>query len=386
MNLNKLEKLLEKNNQPKFRLEQIKKAVYQDGVSSFLDISTIPKELREKLDKEIKILSFEAEKVLVSEDKRSMKALLKLSDGEKIETVLLSPRPVHPPTNKKTGASDKNINNFLQKENRQSKIDNFVSGGTSWTVCLSSQVGCPLNCAFCATGKGGFRRNLTAEEITDQVLFWQQYLKKNPSLILPFKKGEKMIISNVVYMGMGEPMLNLENVKQSIRDLIDPKLFGFGSRSISVSTAGVPEKLKEFWEEFPQINLAISLHFSGDVMRSRYMPINKKYNLDSLRITLKEYFQKSKRKIFLEYIMFDGLNDSLKDAEKLITYLKSIGNVYLLHINLIACNKTPNNFKPSSKNTIIKFRNYLLQNKINVTIRKSLAQDISGACGQLKGL
>lgn len=338
MKVSKLEKILGNNNQPKFRLEQIKKAVYQDGASSFLDISTIPKELREKLDKEITILSFEAEKILESEDKRSIKALLKLSDGEKIETVLLSPRP------------------------------------EIWTVCISSQAGCPLNCSFCATGYAGFKRNLTAEEITDQVLFWQQYLK--------FRNSK---ISNIVFMGMGEPMLNLESVKQSTRDLINPKIFGFGSRSISVSTAGIPDKLKEFSEEFPQINLAISLHFADDEMRSRYMPINKKYNLDNLRMTLKDYFEICKRKIFLEYIMFDGLNDSLEDANKLIAYLKSIGNVYLLHINLISYNETENNLRPSSKNTIIKFRNYLLQNKINVTIRKSLGQDIAGACGQLAG-
>jgi 23S rRNA (adenine2503-C2)-methyltransferase len=364
MNLVKLERILKDTHQPKFRLEQIKGAVYRDGISSFLDISTIPKELREKLDKEIKILSFEVEKVLVSEDKKSVKALLKLSDGEKIETVLLSSCPARL-------ASMSGL--------RESRL-------RVWTVCISSQVGCPLNCAFCATGKSGFKRNLTAEEIINQVLFWRQYLNKNPSLILPLKKEEKIKISNIVYMGMGEPMLNLENVKQSLRDLVDPKLFGFGSRSISVSTAGIPEKLKEFSEEFPQINLAISLHFTDNETRDRFMPINKKYNLDKLRIAIKEYFQKNKRKIFLEYIMFEGLNDNLKDAEKLIAYLKSIGNVYLLHVNLISYNKTSNNFKPSSGNTIIKFRNYLLQNKINVTIRKSLGQDICGACGQLKGL
>jgi len=168
--------------------------------------------------------------------------------------------------------------------------------------------------------------------------------------------------------------------------LIDPKLFGFGSRASPFPPPEFRKKLKEFWEEFPQINLAISLHFADNEMRSKYMPINKKCNLDSLRVTLKEYFQKNKRKIFLEYIMFQGLNDSLKDAEKLIAYLASIGHVYLLHVNLIAYNSVDNNtFRPSSKETIIKFRNYLLRNKINCTIRQSLGQEISGACGQLAG-
>lgn len=336
MNLEKLEKILEGNNQPKFRLEQIKKAVFEDGVSSFLEISTISKELREILNKEIKVLSFEVEKVLISADKRSMKALLKLSDNNCMETVLLSPRP------------------------------------NTWTVCISSQVGCPLGCAFCATGKGGLKRNLTAEEITDQILFWKQYLKTQN-------------LSNIVYMGMGEPMLNWENVKKSVEDLINPKLFNFGSRSISISTVGVKGGIKKFLTKFPQVNLAISLHFADNEMRSKFMPANKAYNLEDIKKDIQEYFKKSKRKVFMEYIMFEGLNDRLDDAKKLVEYLNSIGNVYLLHVNLISYNKTLGEFKSSSKNEIERFKDFLLQNKINATIRKSLGTEIAGACGQLAG-
>ncbi len=334
MNLEKLEKILEESNQPKFRLEQIKKAVYRDGIFSFLEISTIPKELRELLNKEMKFLSFEAVKILVSDDKRSMKALLKLSDSNCIETVLLSPRP--------------NI----------------------WTACISSQVGCPLGCAFCATGKGGFKRDLTAEEITDQILFWKNYLKNST-------------ISNIVYMGMGEPMLNWEEVKKSLEDLTDPKLFSIGSRSISVSTVGVKGGIEKFLEEFPQVNLAISLHFADDGMRSKYMPAGKAYNLENIKNDLQNYFKKSKRKVFIEYIMFEGLNDDLDDAKKLADYLNSIGNSYLLHVNLISYNETSGKFRSPSKNKIERFKDLLLQNKINATIRKSLGQEIQGACGQL---
>ena len=143
MDIQKIEQILKDNNQPKFRLEQIQKAIYKDGVSTWAEITTIPKYLREILEKEMKVLSFEMEKALVAKDGQSIKALLKLSDGNRIETVLLSPRK------------------------------------DTWTACISSQVGCPLGCAFCATGKGGFKRNLTAEEITDQVLFWRNYLKTN---------------------------------------------------------------------------------------------------------------------------------------------------------------------------------------------------------------
>jgi 23S rRNA (adenine(2503)-C(2))-methyltransferase len=340
MDLNKLEKFLKDKNQPKFRLEQIKKAFFEDGISSFSEISTMSKDLRELLDKEMKVLSFEVEQVLVSDDKRSMKALLKLSDNNCIETVLLSPRP------------------------------------ENWSVCISSQVGCPLGCAFCATGKGGFKRNLTAEEITDQVLFWTHHLKKS---------NPKSQLSNLVYMGMGEPFLNWEEVKKSLEDLTNPKLFNFGSRSISISTVGIKGGIEKFLAEFPQVNLAISLHFAGNEMRSRYMPANKAYDLEDIKKDLQEYFRKSKRKVFIEYIMFEGLNDSAYDAEKLTEYLKSIGNSYLLHVNLISYNKTSGEFKPSSKNKIEIFKNLLLQNKINATIRKSLGSEISGACGQLAG-
>ncbi|MFA5777183.1 MAG: 23S rRNA (adenine(2503)-C(2))-methyltransferase RlmN [Parcubacteria group bacterium] len=372
MDLNELEKILKENNQPKFRLEQIKKAIFEDGAYSFLEISTISKDLRELLNKKLNVLSFKVEKVLESKDGKSVKALFKIhchserlaknpSIGNKsfhynrsgsfaeaaqddnvyyIETVLLSPRP------------------------------------NTWTACISSQVGCSLRCEFCATGKGGFKRNLTAEEITDQILFWKQYLKKNKI------NGN---FSNIVYMGMGEPFLNWEEVKKSVEDLINPKLFNFGSRSISISTVGIKGGIEKYLAEFPQVNLAISLHFADNEMRSQYMPVNKSYDLEDIKKDLQEYFKKSKRKVFIEYIMFEGLNDEIKDADKLMEYLKSIGNSYLLHVNLISYNETFGEFKSSSKNKIEKFKDYLLQNKINATIRKSLGTEIAGACGQLAG-
>ena len=350
MDIKKFEQILKDNNQPKFRLEQIQKAIYRDGASSFSEITTLSKELRETLEKEMKILSFNVEKVLVAKDGQSIKALLKLSDGNCIETVLLSPRP------------------------------------DTWTACISSQVGCPLGCAFCATGKGGFKRNLTAEEITDQVLFWRQYLKKNFRLFENCKlKIENCDVKNIVYMGMGEPFLNWEEVKKSVEDLINPKMFEIGSRSISISTAGVQGGIEKFLDEFPQVNLAISLHFADNEMRSKYMPANRSYDLEKIKETLKNYFKKSKRKIFIEYIMFDGLNDSIEDAKKIAEYLNSVGNSYLLHVNLISYNETSGEFKSSSGNKIEKFKSYLLQNKINVTVRKSLGQEIQGACGQLAG-
>jgi len=343
MNLKKIKDFLEENSQPKFRLKQIQKAVFQDGVSSFDEISTLPKELKYRMSK-LKILSFEVEKVLVAKDRQSVKALLKLKDGKNIETVLISPKP------------------------------------GDWSVCISCQVGCPMNCRFCATGRGGFTRNLTAEEITDQVLFWKQYLMNN----LKFKISN-LKLTNVVYMGMGEPFLNWDNMSESLKSLINPELFGFGSRSISVSTAGIPEGIAKLAENFPQINLAISLHFADDKKRGEFMPVNKKYNLADLKTALQAYFQKTNRKVFIEYILLENINDTKEDAEKLAKYLKSIGKLQLLHVNLIRYNTTSEELKPSSKNRALEFKNFLIKNRIQVTIRKSLGEEIQGACGQLVG-
>jgi 23S rRNA (adenine(2503)-C(2))-methyltransferase len=360
MQLEKLKKILTEAGEPKFRLSQIQKAIYQDGVSDFSEISTISKNLREHLEKEMNILSFVSEKVLVAKDGLSIKALLRLVDGNKIESVLLSPMP------------------------------------GKWSVCISSQVGCPLNCAFCATGKNGFQRNLTAEEISDQVLFWNQYLQKNSNSFKNYQpqagppRAEKLKIknynvNNIVYMGMGEPFLNWEEVKKSLKDLTDKNLFAFGSRSISVSTAGIPEGIKNLAQDFPQINLAISLHLATDEKRNQYMPINRKYNLEELKKALKDYFSKTNRQVFVEYVMLAGTNDSEEDAYALSTYLKSIGNRQLLHINLIAYNETGKEFKASSGNKTHLFKDYLEKGGMSVTIRKSLGQEVSGACGQLAG-
>ena len=348
MDIKKLEQLLKDNNQPKFRLEQIKKAIYQDGISTWAEITTISKELRELLNKEIKILSFKSEKVSASRDGNSAEVLLELEDGSFVESVLISPKP------------------------------------NSWSVCVSCQVGCPIGCKFCATGKMGFKRNLTTEEITDQVLFWKQYLKKFKISNLKFKIND---VSNIVYMGMGEPFLNWDQVSESIKILTDKKLFGFGSRSLSVSTAGIVEGIERMAREFPQVNLAVSLHFTDDNKRSQFMPINRKCNLESLKKALQEYFQITKRKVFLEYIMLENVNDSREDAKKLADYIKSIGNSHLLHVNLIRFNPTPETSResivPSSKNNIYLFKKELEKYHISATIRKSLGEEVRGACGQL---
>lgn len=383
MDLSKLEKLLHKYKQPQFRLEQIRKAVFQDGAASISEITTLSKELREKLE-DFKILSCAVEKILEAKDGQSVKALFKLPDGKFIESVLISPKP------------------------------------NTWSVCVSTQVGCPMNCRFCATGKLGLQRNLTAEEITDQVLFWKQYLRNagsGPTATAKDTNGGRTATASrniadskfqtsptggqvqnskftIVLMGMGEPFLNWENVKASLKNLINPELFGFGARSISVSTSGIPEGIEKLAQEFPQINLAISLHFADDQKRNEFMPVNRQYNLEVLSNSLRKYLRNTNRKVFIEYILLDKINDGREDADKLSKYLKSIGKLQLLHVNLIRYNSAEKgadpsvgigSLRPSPKETARKFKNYLLQNHIQVTIRKSLGEEIQGACGQLSG-
>jgi 23S rRNA (adenine(2503)-C(2))-methyltransferase len=338
MDFIKLETFLESEKTPRYRLDQIKKAICKDGVFSFSEISTLPKNFREKIRKEIGVLSFQEDKISKSLDGRSIKASLKLHDGKYMESVLISPKP------------------------------------GIWSACVSSQVGCPMGCQFCATGEDGFQRNLTSEEITDQILFWKQYVKKNKI---------SGIFSNIVFMGMGEPFLNWGDITKSIKDLTAPKLFGFGSRSISISTVGIRGAIEKMAKEFPQVNLAISLHFGNNKKRSEYMPINKEYGLADLKKSIPYYLRKTRRKIFLEYIMLEDVNDSRKDAEDLAKFIKSIDDNYLLHVNLIKYNKTSGRFMPSTGIRINEFKNYLESKKISVTIRKSLGEDIQGACGQL---
>lgn len=185
-------------------------------------------------------------------------------------------------------------------------------------------------------------------------------------------------------MGMGEPFANWPHVRESLRLFIDPELFGFGSRGLSVSTSGMAKGIVDLAKEFPQVNLALSLHFANDEKRTQFMPINKAFNLDALRKALKEYFSITKRKIFIEYLMLDGKNDSEQDALDLAEYLKSV-SPYLLHVNLIPYNTTTPLLKSSSPKKIREFRNTLLQQDIPATIRKTMGQDIDGACGQLSG-
>ena len=338
MNNAKIEEIIEKYKLPAFRAKQLRKSFFEEYSNSFENVTTLKKDLREELVQNESILTVKLYKMFKSADGRCFKAVMELHDGRYVETVLMSPKPGH------------------------------------WTTCISSQVGCALACTFCATGTMGLLRNLTSEEITDQVLFWKQFIKE---------QKYDFTLSNVVYMGMGEPLHNKKEVFASLRELTNPETFNMGSRHLSVSTSGMVKAVYELAEEFPQVNLALSLHAANDDLRTKLMPINKRWNLESLTEALNDYLAKTKRKIFIEYILLDGENDSIKHAEELATYLKTVQPSYLLHTNLIVYNKTASEHEQSTKDNARAFKAHLEKRGISATIRKNLGRDIDGACGQL---
>ncbi len=329
MNLSKLEKILEKELM--FRLKQAKKAVFCDLTTDWSEATTLSKDLRETLQKEVP-LEIKG-KNFVSKDDRTAKVAIELEDGMVIETVLMK---------------------HTDRRN---------------TVCVSSQVGCPLGCLFCVTGEMGFKRNLNASEILDQILFFARYLKK---------ENEK--ITNVVFMGMGEPFLNWENVSQAIQILNDDNCFGIGARKISVSTAGITEGIEKLAEEFPQINLAISLHAPDDKLRGELMPVSNEYPLQKVFQAVDSYIEKTNRKVMFEYVMLKDVNDSEEQARELAKLLKKP----LYMANLIAYN--PNGrFESSSPEKIKKFKAILEKSGVFATQRYRFGTDIEAACGQLAG-
>lgn len=328
MNISRLGKLLA--DEPKYRFKQAYVALFQDLITDWSEASSLPLPMREQL-KENCPLEIEA-KVTKSAD-GTEKALIKFEDGMAVETVLISHR-----------------------DGRH-------------TVCVSSQVGCPMGCRFCATGKIGFRRNLTREEIVEQVIFFARRLKKMD------KK-----ISNIVFMGMGEPFLNYDNVIGAIRFLNDENTLNLGARRFSISTAGVTHGIRKLAEENMEINLAFSLHAPDEATRSRIMPINKKYPLDKVLKEIKNYTEKTRRRVMFEYLMLDGINDSPEQAEKLSGLLKGI----LGFVNLISYNQT-GVFKSSPSDRIKRFKQILGKNRLSVIERHRFGEGIEAACGQLAG-
>lgn len=328
MDLNKINKLIE--NEPNYRRLQIKQAIFKLLINDWNQATNLPQDLRLKLVENCP-LEIPAE---IFKTRQAIKAIIRLDDGEKIESVML------------TNADGRH------------------------TVCVSSQVGCPLGCAFCATGKLGFKRNLTAEEIVNQVVLFARELKQ-----------KEQRVDNVVFMGMGEPLLNWPEVSRALLMLNDADGLNISARGLSVSTCGLSEGIEKL-SEFPlQVNLAISLHASDNELRSALMPINNAVSLDDLFASLKKYLAVKNRKIMFEYLLLQDVNDSRDQARQLAKLLKKLP-AKLVMVNLIAYNPT-GDFLPSEPNRIRDFKKELEGRGVNVTVRESLGGEIFGACGQL---
>jgi len=338
MDLKKIAAWLSDNGHAEFRLKQITDAVYKKGSASFEEITALPEPLRNAIKHKFRILAIEPETILESKTGDAVKGSFWLKDKQKVESVLL----------------------------------NLFPG--KWSICVSTQVGCPVQCVFCATGRRGLKRNLSPDEIISQHIFWANYLKK-------YRPGEK--IGGVVYMGMGEPFLNYESVAESLRIMTDPDLIGLGDRHISVSTVGHVPGIRRFAKDFPQINLAVSLHAVENELRSKLVPLNDKYPLDQISKALKDYIYATKRKVFIEYVMLGGVNDSQSSARRLSEWLKGVASPKYFTVNIIPYNATAHDFKAPTKERVAAFSNLLLTLNISSTIRKSLGADIIGACGQL---
>ena len=335
MNFEYVKQFIKDAGLPNYRIAQVKDAVYKNGISSWQEATALPAELRSRLEQERPILSFTVKKMVFSEQDRVAKALLKLKDGLLIETVLLKPHD-------------------------------------GWSVCVSTQVGCPMRCSFCSTGRMGFKRDLTDEEIADQVLMWFQYVKKE-------KIGDR--ISHVVFMGMGEPLLNYLNTVKAVQHLTNPDFLNIGARHISISTSGVADKLHKLAVDLPQVNLAVSLHNADDDERSKLMPVNRRWDLEELRNALDEYLALTGRQVFLEYAVIDGVNNRPEHIRKLGKWIRDSKFSYLLLVNLIACNLGRG--QKTDDRAVQDMADALKAMGIGVTIRKSMGNDISAACGQL---
>lgn len=331
MNLDKLEKILA--SELAFRLKQAREAVFSKLIEDWSEATNLPAALREKLNKECPLrIDF---KKFISDDGGTVKFLITLNDGYKIESVL------------------------MRHEDRN-------------TVCVSSEIGCPLGCAFCATGSMGFKRNLKSTEIVEQVLCSARFLKK-----------ENQKVDSVVFMGMGEPFLNYENVMVAIKIMNDQSGFGIGARHISISTAGVVEGIRKLAKESMQINLAISLHAPNDKLRNEIMPVGKKYGIKKIMAAVGEYLEATGRKVMFEYLMIKNFNDKPEYAKELAVLLGQLPrNLYF--VNLILYNPT-GVFESSKKEAVEKFKEILRRAGVSVTERYRFGRGVKGACGQLAG-
>lgn len=342
LNLPEIRKFVEDLGEKKYRAAQLYGWLYAKSARSFDEMTDISKDFRNTLSEVASVIGVRETARKVSSD-GTTKFLFTLEDGYAIESVLIPP--------------DRN------SPNAESRL----------TLCLSTQVGCPLDCKFCATGTMGFTRNLTCGEIIDQVLHVQHQNDRR--------------ITNLVYMGMGEPMLNYENVMKSIDIITDDKSLNIGTRHITLSTAGYANKIRQMADEGRKVKLALSLHSLDNEKRTMLMPITKKYPVGELIDSLEYYYRKSRHRPTFEYILFNDFNDTEADIKKFITLSKRIPckvNIIPFHsIDFTHPSGFAGSLRPTSQSRVERFADSLRNADITVMIRTSSGEDIEAACGQL---
>ena len=324
-------------DEPLYRVRQIRRHLSRMAAQGWAELTDLPAALRTALAEAYRWSSVEPVVEQSSSDHETRKALLQLHDGHRIESVLM---PHH---------------------------------GARNAVCISTQAGCPMACAFCATGEMGLIRNLTMGEIIDQVRHWQQALA-----------AQRERVSHVVYMGMGEPFNNYEATIASARALIAPGGFGISPRRITISTCGVVPKIDALANEGLPINLAVSLHAANDLTRSSIMPINRKWGIDEVLAASARYVERTKRRVTFEYVLLAGVNDSPSTARELAERITRSGQTSDYHVNLIPVNAGPGGFRRPPAATMERFAQLQRDHGIAATVRISKGQDIAAGCGQLK--
>ena len=330
LNLSELESFMQTLGATKFRAKQIHNWIYTKSVSTIDEMTNLSKDFREDLKKIATVTDTKIKVKQVSKD-GTIKYLVEYPDGDCVETVLM-------------------------------RFDNRAN----LTACVSCQVGCAVNCSFCATGKGGFKRNLTYQEIIEQVLTIQ--------------RDTGLKVTNIVFMGQGEPMLNIDNVLKALE--IFNNEFQIGARRITISTSGIIPGIKKLANLELQSTLAISLHAPNHKLRQEIMPIENKFPLTELKESLLEYVEKTGRRITIEYILIHGFNDSPQVAKELAYFLKDIK----CNVNLIPYNSViENDYKKPTSTDIMKFKYLLEHSGKKVTVRLERGADIDAACGQLRG-
>jgi 23S rRNA (adenine2503-C2)-methyltransferase len=349
LSYSQLVELVSSLGEPRYRVDQVLKWIYAGTARSFDEMTDLPQAFRQKLNESCHLLTLEPVDERLSRDGQTRKILFQLEDGKTIESA-----------------------HMLYEATETSRERR--------TVCISTQVGCSIRCPFCATGQQGFERNLTAGEIVEQVLYFV-WLAQNGNRGDATPSPVRRALTNVVFMGMGEPLANYEAVKGAITKINSKKGLGLGARQITVSTVGLVPQIQRLAKEDIHVELAVSLHAASDRVRNVLVPVNRRYPLAKLIPACQDYLEATGRRPTLEYALFNGINDSLDQAQKLAELLAG----FECHVNLIAGNPTPSkDFRPSVARRAAAFQKELTEAGVSNTLRQSRGADIEAGCGQLR--